>query len=154
MALSRQNSRSRQNSTRKSTAVKRIGTKAQVYNGRARQTSGGLRKHDLIRNPFGRIVSKRKSENALKNFDRIRGRLMAPFGTEQRRLQDLERKGRMPRSVRKGSLRLSLRKGSRRLSSRKGPKSPRRLSLRKGPRKSPRKSSRKESLRNGSLPGW
>ena len=37
-----------------------IGTRAQVYHGTAKKTSGGLIKKDLIKNKSGRIVSKTK----------------------------------------------------------------------------------------------
>ena len=41
--------------------TKNIGSRAEVYHGNARQTSGGLTKKDLIKNKAGRIVSKKKS---------------------------------------------------------------------------------------------
>lgn len=40
------------------------GSRAQVYHGTARRTSGGLTKDDLIQNKRGRIVSKKMSERA------------------------------------------------------------------------------------------
>ena len=40
--------------------VKRIGSKAQVWHQTALQTSGGLKKEDLMMNKRGRIVSKKK----------------------------------------------------------------------------------------------
>lgn len=48
--------------------VKRIGTKREVWNGKAQQTSGGLRKTDLIKNKRGSIVSKKKSELGKKLY--------------------------------------------------------------------------------------
>lgn len=44
----------------------RIGTRCKVFNGSAKQTSGGLTKSDLKKNKHGRIVSKRMSEIATK----------------------------------------------------------------------------------------
>jgi len=41
-------------------SIPRIGSKAQVFHGTARQTSGGLKKADLIFKK-GRIISRRKS---------------------------------------------------------------------------------------------
>ena len=37
-----------------------VGTKAQVFHGTAKHTSGGLTKSDLVQNKHGRIVSRRK----------------------------------------------------------------------------------------------
>jgi len=41
-----------------------IGTRAQVYNGTAYKTEGGLIKEDLLMNRWGRIVSKKKHNTA------------------------------------------------------------------------------------------
>ena len=43
------------------------GTRAQVWHGTAKRTSGGLTKKDLIKNKHGYIVSKNKSEYMKKN---------------------------------------------------------------------------------------
>ena len=40
----------------------RVGSKLQVYNGNAKQTSGGLKKEQLMKNKRGRIVSKKQHE--------------------------------------------------------------------------------------------
>lgn len=48
-----------------------VGSKAQVYHGTAKHTSGGLTKKDLMKTKKGRIVSKRKhalGKKALKNL--------------------------------------------------------------------------------------
>jgi hypothetical protein len=48
-----------------------VGTKAQVYHGTAKHTSGGLTKKDLIKTKKGRIVSRKKhaaGKKALKNL--------------------------------------------------------------------------------------
>ena len=44
----------------------RVGSRAQVMHGTAKQTSGGLTKGDLKYNKWGRIVSKAKSAKAKK----------------------------------------------------------------------------------------
>jgi len=44
-----------------------VGSRAQVFHGTARKTSGGLTKKDLIQNKSGRIVSKRKHFTAKKD---------------------------------------------------------------------------------------
>ena len=48
-----------------------VGTKAQVYHGTAKHTSGGLKKKDLMKTKRGRIVSRAKhalGKKALKNL--------------------------------------------------------------------------------------
>jgi hypothetical protein len=45
---------------------KNIGSRAEVWHGTAKKTSGGLIKEDLIMNKRGRIVSKKMSERATK----------------------------------------------------------------------------------------
>ena len=40
--------------------VSAVGTKAQVYHGTARHTSGGLTRKDLMKTKKGRIVSRKK----------------------------------------------------------------------------------------------
>merc|ERR1719471_1969959 len=42
--------------------------KALVFSGRKEKTVGGMTKASLIRNKFGKIVSKKASERAKKNF--------------------------------------------------------------------------------------
>merc|ERR1719492_507652 len=42
--------------------------KALVFNGRKEKTVGGMTKLDLVKNKFGKIVSKKASERAKKNF--------------------------------------------------------------------------------------
>jgi hypothetical protein len=51
--------------------VPAVGTKAQVYHGTAKHTSGGLTKKDLMKTKRGRIVSRKKhtlGKKALKNL--------------------------------------------------------------------------------------
>jgi hypothetical protein len=50
-----------------------VGSKAQVFHGTAKHTSGGLEKKDLVQNKHGRIVSRRKmmaGKKALKFLTR------------------------------------------------------------------------------------
>lgn len=48
--------------------IKRIGTKREVFHGKAQRTSGGLVKEDIIKSSSGRIVSRLASETAKKNW--------------------------------------------------------------------------------------
>ena len=50
------------------THVQTIGTRAQVWHGTAKKTSGGLTKSDLMQNKAGRIVSKAKHNTAKKEM--------------------------------------------------------------------------------------
>jgi len=53
-------------------AMKAIGSKAEVYHGTAKHTSGGLYKKDLMKTKRGRIVSKRKHAAGQKAIKRLR----------------------------------------------------------------------------------
>ena len=44
-----------------------VGSYQDVWEGKAKETSGGLKKKDLIKNKRGRIVSKKRSMSAKKN---------------------------------------------------------------------------------------
>ena len=44
-----------------------IGSRAKVWHGTAKRTSGGLKKNDLMINKHGRIVSKKKNKSAKKD---------------------------------------------------------------------------------------
>ena len=46
----------------------KYGTRTEVWNGEARMTRGMLEKKDLMMSSTGRLVSKRKSEAAKKNY--------------------------------------------------------------------------------------
>jgi hypothetical protein len=48
--------------------VQTTGTRAQVWHGNARKTSGGLTKNDLMKNKAGRIVSKAKHNTAKREM--------------------------------------------------------------------------------------
>lgn len=49
-----------------------IGTRAQVWHGTAKKTSGGLTKTNLMKNKHGRIVSKRKHASGKKTIKHLR----------------------------------------------------------------------------------
>lgn len=62
--------------TRKHTAshLRTVGTKAEVFHGTAKHTSGGLHKSDLVKTKRGRIVSRRKQaagRKAIKNLRKL-----------------------------------------------------------------------------------
>jgi hypothetical protein len=48
------------------------GTRAQVWHGTAKKTSGGLTKNHLMKNKHGRIVSKRKHASGKKTIKHLR----------------------------------------------------------------------------------
>ncbi len=55
----------------KAAGIPAVGTKAQVWHGTAKHTSGGLTKSDLMKTRKGRIVSKKKhalGRKSLKNL--------------------------------------------------------------------------------------
>jgi hypothetical protein len=57
--------------TRKAGKTPAVGTKAQVFHGTAKHTSGGLTRKDLVQNKHGRIVSRKKmalGKKALKHL--------------------------------------------------------------------------------------
>jgi hypothetical protein len=54
--------------------MKAVGTKAEVFHGTAKHTSGGLHKKDLVKTKRGRIVSRRKQaagRKAIKNLRKL-----------------------------------------------------------------------------------
>jgi hypothetical protein len=75
-----------------SNTIKRIGSRSEVYHGNANRTSGGLTKNDLVKNKYGYIVSRKKSNMARqKKFNPLlaNGLLVKKgsreFGVEQMR---------------------------------------------------------------------
>jgi len=48
------------------------GSRAQVWHGTAKKTSGGLTKHNLMMNKHGRIVSKRKHASGKKTIKHLK----------------------------------------------------------------------------------
>ena len=61
----------RKNDTMMGGAKQTVGTKAQVWHGTAKHTSGGLTKKDLMRHK-GKIVSRRKHAAGLKAIKKLR----------------------------------------------------------------------------------
>ena len=61
------------------TRTKTTGTRAEVWHGTAKHTSGGLEKKDLLQNKHGRIVSRRK-HNSEKKSKRL---IKAGYGTKK-----------------------------------------------------------------------
>lgn len=53
-------------------AMKATGTKAEVWHGTAKHTSGGLKKSDLMKTRRGRIVSKKKHAAGQKAIQKLR----------------------------------------------------------------------------------
>lgn len=49
---------------------KRVGSRAEVWHGTARQTSGGLRKEHLMKNKSGRLVSIKKHKQGKEAFSK------------------------------------------------------------------------------------
>jgi hypothetical protein len=69
----RRKAATRKAATRKTAAAPKmtIGSKAQVYHGTAKHTSGGLVKSDLMMTKRGRIVSRRKHAAGKKALSRL-----------------------------------------------------------------------------------
>jgi len=51
--------------------MKTVGTKAMVYHGKAKHTSGGLTRRDLMKTKKGRIVSRKKHAAGKKALKRL-----------------------------------------------------------------------------------
>ena len=51
--------------------IKTVGSKAEVYHGSAKHTSGGLKKKDLMKTKAGRIVSRKKHAAGKKAISRL-----------------------------------------------------------------------------------
>ena len=49
--------------------TQKIGSRAKVFHGGAEKTVGGLRKEDLVKNKYGRIVSKKRQQTMRKKMD-------------------------------------------------------------------------------------
>lgn len=67
---------------------KRVGSRAEVWHGTARQTSGGLRKADLMKNKSGRLVSRKKHAQGREAFSKNK---LKPLTKEQ--LAQLKKNG-------------------------------------------------------------
>ncbi len=48
-----------------------VGSKAQVYHGTAKHTSGGLTRKDLMKNKRGKIVSRKQAAAGKKAYSRL-----------------------------------------------------------------------------------
>jgi hypothetical protein len=82
MANTRRASRKNRASTRKDrknnanmmggAKIPAVGSKAEVFHGTAKHTSGGLTRKDLVKTKRGRIVSKRKQAAGKKAIQRLR----------------------------------------------------------------------------------
>ena len=78
MAKTRKSSRKERRATRRNNAmvggakVKAVGSKAEVFHGTAKHTSGGLHKKDLVKTKAGRIVSRRKQLAGKKAIKHLR----------------------------------------------------------------------------------
>lgn len=53
----------------KTRKVSKYGSRAKVWHGGAEKTKGGLRKDDLEKNKYGRIVSKKRSQTMKSRFN-------------------------------------------------------------------------------------
>ena len=105
------------------------GTRAQVWHGTAKKTSGGLTKSDLFKDKNGRIRSKAASANAKRN-------------------NNLVKAGWVTKKGQFGAVRVEKISPTRRSKSRSpARKSPRRSPARKSPRRSPARRSRSTSPR-------
>jgi hypothetical protein len=74
MTMRKNNMSMRRNNTMMGGKMPAVGTKAQVYHGTAKHTSGGLTKKDLMKTKKGRIVSKKKhaaGQKAIKKLKKL-----------------------------------------------------------------------------------
>lgn len=70
-AAARRNTRRNGNMMGGGKKIPAVGTKAQVYHGTAKHTSGGLTKKDLMKTKKGRIVSRKKHAAGKKALRRL-----------------------------------------------------------------------------------
>jgi hypothetical protein len=127
----------------------REGTRAQVWHGTAKQTSGGLTKDKLFKDKNGRIRSKAASANAKRNNNLVKAGWVTKkgqFGAVRAGSRSPARKSPVRRSPARRS---PARRSSRRSPARKSPRrSPRRSPARRSPaRRSPNRRSRSRSPR-------
>jgi hypothetical protein len=84
---------------------KTIGTRAEVYHGTARRTSGGLTKNELMMNKHGRIVSKKKHTTAKREMRLLKygyATKKGKFGFVKTKSSKGSRKSRRSRKMRGG----------------------------------------------------
>jgi hypothetical protein len=67
-----QTRRNRKNNMMGGAKVPAVGTKAQVWHGTAKHTSGGLTRKDLMKTKKGRIVSRRKHAAGQRAIKKLR----------------------------------------------------------------------------------
>ena len=78
----------------------KIGSRLQVYKGRANRTSGNLHRKDLIKNRVGKIVSKKKQVLAKKNSNLKQFLVGKPVPKKQ--IPKPKRKAKVPDAPRRG----------------------------------------------------
>lgn len=81
---------------------KTIGTRAEVWHGTAKKTSGGLQKDDLLKNKSGRIVSKAKHNTAKKEM-RLKKHGFGPKSKKEMLKLSKKSRSRKSRKMRGGS---------------------------------------------------
>lgn len=86
---------------------KTIGTRAEVYHGSARRTSGGLTKNELMINKHGRIVSRKKHTTAKKEMRLLK----YGFATKKGKFGFVKVKGSKHSSSKKKTRRMKKMKG-------------------------------------------
>jgi len=64
--------------------MKKNGSRLQVWYRKAEQTSGGLKRGDLVRNKAGKIVSRKKSMNATMKSNLGRHKIRSKIQREKR----------------------------------------------------------------------
>ena len=72
MTMRKNNMSMRRNNNMMGGKMPAVGTKAQVYHGTAKHTSGGLTKKDLMKTKKGRIVSKKKHAAGQKAIKKLK----------------------------------------------------------------------------------
>lgn len=93
--------------------VKAVGSRAEVWHGNAKHTSGGLTKKDLMKNKYGRIVSKKKHALGKKAYQKNCDKMAHPYAKKGRKLKT------DCKSLRKSSRKRSRRKLSKKRRSKK-----------------------------------
>jgi hypothetical protein len=68
----RKNTRKAERKQEGGAKIPAVGSKAEVFHGSAKHTSGGLTKKDLVKTRRGRIVSRRKQAAGKKAIQRLR----------------------------------------------------------------------------------
>jgi len=66
------NNLTRKNARKQNGGMVTVGSKAQVFHGTAKHTSGGLKKGDLMKTKAGRVVSKKKHAAGKKAIMKLR----------------------------------------------------------------------------------